>query len=93
MRKEHRFSFGQTKRYECRDCDYQTSSKVSMGLHTELMHPNSAITSLQSVTTTIKGVTSEEIDEDDNCKNDYQVIVLLSFNYNRNISKALFFVF
>jgi len=48
-----------------------------MDLHTELMHPNSAITSLQSVTTTTKGVTSEEIDEDDKCNNDYQVIDLL----------------
>ena len=75
------------------DCGYHTSSKVSMDLHAELIHPNSAITSLQSVTTTIKGVTSEEIGEANNCNNDYQVIVLLSFNYNRNISKALFFVF
>ncbi len=63
------------------DCDYQTSSKVSMDLHVELMHPISGITSLQQVTSTTEGETSEEIGEDDICNNGYQVIILLSFMY------------
>jgi len=43
--------FWPRKRYKC----YQTSSKVLMDLHIELMHLTSEITSLQPVTTTIKG--------------------------------------
>ena len=67
--KEKRFPFGQRRRYKCGDCNYQTSFKVSMDMHGELMHPTSAIT------TTTEGDTSEEIGVAHTCNNDHQVII------------------